>query len=141
MTVANEIKLLRRWIKQQRPFGRGRTYSPALRHRILAFVDLATAAGMGKHECCEAIGVSRKAVAAWRRAEPSDTTSDVSDESMEVLPEVSVEPVSRALVPVEITPSPSSIRLGGGLSLVTPRGFRVEGISLEQAFALLREFE
>jgi hypothetical protein len=46
--------------------------------------------------------------------------------------------VSKALVPVEVTPS--LVQLGAGLSLVTPRGFRVEGLSVEQAFALLREF-
>lgn len=141
MTVANEIKLLRRWIQRQRPFGRGRTYSPALRHRILAFIDLATAAGMGTHECCEAIGVSRKAVAAWRRAEPTVALTESDEVPIDVAHEMSVETVSRALVPVEVTPSPSPIRLGAGLSLVTPRGFRVEGLSLEQAFALIREFE
>lgn len=94
---------------------------------------------MGRRTACEAIGVSRKAVAAWRRDEPPITTTDVAVDPLGGVPGLSVEPESKALVPVEVTLSP--VQLGTGLSLVTPRGYRVEGLSVEQAFALLREFE
>jgi hypothetical protein len=42
-----------------------------------------------------------------------------------------------ALVPVDIPPV---IHLTPGLTFVTPRGLRIEGVTFEQAYALLREF-
>ena len=136
MSLANEEKLLRHWVGQQRPFGRGHTYTPALRRRILAFVDAAKSAGKAERECCKAIGVALTSVAAWRRASKLGAPEEASETQV---PEDSNESVSKALVPVEVTPS--VLQLGAGLSLVTPRGYRVDGLSLEQAFALLREFE
>ena len=132
MSLANEEKLLRRWVEQQqRPVGRGHGYTPALRSRIVEFVKLAKEAGMNERDCCKAIGISRQSLVKWRREQQLE-------EPFETPLELSVEPVSKELVPIEVTPSP--VQLGGGLSLVTPRGFRVEGLSLEQAFALVREF-
>jgi transposase-like protein len=138
MNVASEEKLIRRWVDQLRPFGRGRTYTPRLRERILAFVELAKAAGISEADCCKSIGVSPTSISTWRRAARQPETPKDPDPPFDVPLELSVEPLSKALVPVEVTPSP--IQLGAGLSLVSPRGFRVEGLSLEQAFALLREF-
>jgi hypothetical protein len=46
--------------------------------------------------------------------------------------------VSKELVPIEVSPS---ILIAPGLVFATPRGFRVEGLTLEQAYALLREYE
>lgn len=135
MTLVGEEKLLRRWVEQQRPFGRGRTYSEALRRRIVAFLDAAKAAGKSEVECCKVLGVSPTSVSAWRRA----GLGEVCDVPFGDPDEAPAQPATKALVPVEVTPSP--VQLGGGLSLVTPGGFRVEGLSLEQAFALLREFE
>lgn len=43
------------------------------------------------------------------------------------------EPV--ALVPIRVTPMPT----GNVLALVAPSGHRIEGLTLEQAVALLRE--
>lgn len=144
MTVASEEKLIRRWVERLQPFGRGRTYTPALRQRILDYVDLAKAAGLGEVESCKAIGVSPTSLRAWRRAARAADGADATtpfDLPDPVAPEEDVVPTtspSKALVPVEVTPS--TIQLGGGLSFVTPYGFRVEGLSLDQAAALLREF-
>lgn len=139
MNVKSEERLIRRWIDQLRPFGRGRTYTPKLRERIIKFIELAKAAGINEVDCCKSIGVSPTSVRSWRRAEERELPSEAAAESaFETPPELSVEPLTKELVPIEVTPSP--LQLGGGLSLVTPRGFRVEGLSLEQAFALVREF-
>ena len=141
MNVASEEKLIRRWIDQLRPpMGRGGAYTPRLRARILEYVELAKAAGISEASCCKSIGVSPTSISTWRRAAQKAATHEELEPSMpfETPLELSVEPVSKDLVPIEVTPSP--IQLGGGLSLVTPRGFRVEGLSLEQAFALVREF-
>ena len=43
-----------------------------------------------------------------------------------------------ALVPVTVEPQPDS---GDGLMLVSPSGYRVEGLSAEQVVAILRELE
>jgi hypothetical protein len=42
---------------------------------------------------------------------------------------------TRALVPVEVVPDPSIVRV---VSIVSPSGFRVDGLSLLEAAALLR---
>jgi hypothetical protein len=138
MNVASEEKLIRRWIDQIRPsLGRGGAYTPRLRARILAYVELAKAAGISEADCCRSIGVSPTSIATWRRASRQAAAPEEREQAFET-PELPAEPVSKELVPIEVTPSP--IQLAGGLSLVTPRGFRVEGLSLEQAFALVREF-
>jgi transposase-like protein len=139
MTLNNEAKLIQRWVKQLRP-GPGRKYTPALRQRILAFVEQAKGAGVSVRECSEAIGVPLDTITGWQasRSQPSAQEPIAPFETpleLAVVPEV----VAKALVPVEVTPS--TLQIGGGLVLVTPRGFRVEGLSLEQAFALVREFE
>jgi transposase-like protein len=139
MNVVSEERLIRRWVDQLRPFGRGRTYTPKLRERIIKFVELAKAAGINEADCCKSIGVSPTSVRSWRRSEDRELPPEAAvDAPFETPLELSVEPLSKELVPIEVTPSP--LQLGGGLSLVTPRGIRIEGLSLEQAFALLREF-
>ena len=45
-------------------------------------------------------------------------------------------PMSRALVAVRVMPEPAAARL---LSVVSPSGFRVDGLSPSEAAALLRE--
>lgn len=134
MTLSNEAKLIRRWIEQERP-GRGRKYTPALRRRILAFVDESKRSRMSVREISEAIGVARDTIVGWLR-EPA-MLSEAPTVPLEVPLDLAVESVSKALVPVEVTPS--TVQLGAGVALVTPSGFRLEGLSLEQAFALVRE--
>jgi hypothetical protein len=138
MTLNNEAKLIRRSVEQLRP-GKGRKYSPALRQRILGWVERAKEAGMLESECSEAIGVPQHRFELWREAErtgePAEGTAMVPFE----LPlELAVEPVSKDLIPIEVSPS---IMIAPGLAFSTPRGFRIEGLTLEQAFALLREYE
>lgn len=126
MTVASEEKLIRRWVERLQPFGRGRTYTPALRQRILEYVDLAKAAGLGEVESCRAIGVSPTSIRAWRRAARSadaDPAVPFEFDPPIASEEVADAPPSRALVPVEVTPS--TIQIGGALTFVTPSGFRV----------------
>jgi transposase len=135
MTLSNEAKLIRRWIEQERP-GRGRKYTPALRQRILSFVEESQRTGMSVREISEAIGVARDTIVGWRGTE-LPPAAEAPAVPFEVPRDLAVEPVSRRLVPVEVTPS--AVQLEGGLALVTPSGFRIEGLSLEQAFALVRE--
>ncbi len=87
---------------------------------------------MNDGACSEATGVPAERFAAWRAEEAQAAVP------FELPLELSVEPVSKDLVPIEVSPS---IMIAPGLVFATPRGFRVEGLTLEQAFALLREYE
>lgn len=51
--------------------------------------------------------------------------------------ELTVPVIDKELVPIQI---PAGIELTSGVVVVTPNGCRVEGLNLEQAYALLREF-
>ena len=80
-------------------------------------------------DCSQAIGVPQHRFAMWREAEPAQPVVEAAN----------AEPaLATALVPVQI---PSTIQVGLGLTFVSPRGCRIEGLNLEQAFVLLREFE
>lgn len=128
MTFTEEAKQLRIEVARLRP-GRGRKYTPALRRRIVAWVERAKASGMLEADCSQALGVPQHRFAMWREAEAVQPAVAAAD----------AEPtLSTALVPVQV---PSTIQVGLGLTFVSPRGCRIEGLSLEHAFALLREFE
>lgn len=95
---------------------------------------------MREAECGRELGLAASYFTAWRHA--IGATETVSESVKEMVPftlplEMLVEPVSRELVPIEM---PASIQVGTGLVFVTPSGYRVEGLNLEQAYALLREF-
>lgn len=91
--------------------------------------------GMLESDCGSALGIPQHRFEVWRGyAQRSQAMAPVPEPKP-------AEPM--ALVPVELAPDTSrGIQLSSfGLALVSPRGWRVEGLSVEQAFALLREFE
>jgi len=125
MTLSEETKQIRIEVAKIRP-GRGRKYTAVLRRRILSWVDRAKESGMLDADCSQAIGVPQHRFEMWREYERRDASKS----------EVEAGPM--ALVPVQ---TPSTIQVGLGLTFVSPSGCRIEGLALEQAFALLREFE
>ena len=138
MTLNNEAKLIRRSVERITTGARPK-YSPALRRRILSWVRRAKKAGMLEAHCSVTLGVPVQRFEMWRIAEQSDEpASSKAMVPFELPLELAVEPVSKDLVPIEVSPS---IMVTPGLAFVGPRGFRIEGLTLEQAFALLREFE
>jgi hypothetical protein len=119
MTINDEGKQLRLEIAKLRPDKR-RRYSSELRRRILGWVERAVAAGMIENECTKMLGIRTWRLVLWRRLpEPPPKT----------------ERESLALVRVET----SSLPMSSGASLVTPAGYRVEGLLFDQLVALLRE--
>jgi len=118
--------------------GRGRKYTPALRRRIIAWVARAKGGREARDRCSEAIGVPQHRFEMWREREREREPSGEAMVPFEVPLELSVEPVSQDLVPIEV---PRSILMAPGMALTTPRGFAIEGLTLEQAYALLREYE
>jgi len=129
MTLYDEGKVLRREVEKLRPDKR-RRYPEELRRRILSWVERAMDAGMQEHECSKMLGVKAWRFTMWRRREARTAR-------VEVTAKVEAEPSAKplALVPIEVPSLPPIV----GLSLVTPSGYRVEGLSLEQLAALLPE--
>jgi hypothetical protein len=114
MTILDEAKLIRAEVAKLRPDKR-RRYPDELRARILDWVTRATAAGVFEHECSKAIGVKTWRFTTWRKMPAA-------------------RPESLALVPIETAPMASA-----PLAVVTPSGYRVEGLALDQIVSLLRE--
>jgi len=119
MTILEEAKQLRTEVAKLRPDKR-RRYPDELRRRILGWVDRAVAAGHAESECSKAIAVKTWRFTLWRRLETRPAMHEAE---------------SLALVPIEV-PALASVSL---ISLVAPSGYRVEGLSLDQLVALLRE--
>ena len=114
MTILDEAKLIRTEVAKLRPDKR-RRYPDDLRARILEWVSRATASGLLESECSRAIGVKSWRFTMWRR-----------------LPLAKREPM--ALVPIETAPVTFA-----AVAVISPSGFRVEGLGLDQVVRLLRE--
>jgi len=119
MTINDECMQIRGEIAKLRADQR-RRYSPVLKGRILAWTQRATAAGMLESECGPRLGIKTWRIRTWQR-EGTRPTPVVRE--------------SVALVPIEVHAQPSAI----GPTLVTPSGYRVDGLGLEQLATLLRE--
>lgn len=94
--------------------GRGKVYEPTLRLRITDWARRAIARGMSIPAAAAALPVHPETLHAWLAHAPTTT----------------------ALVPVQvIAETPQS---QAGLRVVSPAGFRVEGLALDEVIALLR---
>jgi hypothetical protein len=129
MTIEEESKRIRRSIPSLRP-GQKRRFKPQLRGRILSWLDRAKASGLRDADCSRMLGLAASQFNAWR-SRPAVVPFDLSMDWK-------VEPITRDLVPIEV---PAGIELTAGVVVVSPTGYRVEGLDLEQAYALLREFQ
>lgn len=91
---------------------------------MLAYVDAARDEGQAWWQIAAALGLSESALRRWR-------ADDDGGEGV-------------ALVPVEVIVDEAPVGaarptggIGGALTLVSPRGYRVEGLGVEQLAALL----
>jgi len=114
MTIVDEGRSIRGEVARLRPDKR-RRYSDELRRRILDWVSRAVASGMAESECSKALGVKTWRFRTWRRA-------------------AATEPQTLALVGVGTTTVAIT-----AVALVTPRGYRIEGLALDEVVGLLRE--
>ena len=144
MTFLDEAKQIRNEVAKLRPDKR-RRYPEELRRRILNWVDRATDAGQLEHECSKLIGVKAWRFTQWRRLETRMAQAEADARTTEAEAELrtaeaeaevgTAETEPLALVPIAV----SGLAMGSPMSLVAPSGYRVEGLSLEQVAALLRE--
>ena len=97
-----------------------RRFGPEERDRLLAEIDGHLLSGLSESAACKAVGISLKSLRRWR-----DEPRTPQFRPVEVT----------ALVPIA-TPEKEAPR--PSLCLVAPGGYRVDGLTLEDAAALLR---
>jgi len=118
-------KLRRELAAHRRRNGSQRARTPAeLKRRILAFADDARSVGWMWKDIAEAVGVHRKTFGSWR-----STVVTRSVTTMVPVDIVDDEPRERPSRPI-----------GSGMpvSVVSPTGWRVEGLDVRSAVTLLR---
>ena len=113
--MENEVAGLRSELRRMKK-GRGKRYPAELRTRVVAWAVRQRAGGASWEEIKRELGQEFDTVRRWCVG--------------------SKAPMSRALVAVRVMPEPAAARL---LSVVSPSGFRVDGLSPSEAAALLRE--
>ncbi len=125
-TTTDEAKEIRDEIAKLRP-GPGRKYGPALRRRVVEWYRRAVEAGIELGEVQRLIGVPLPRVEKW--------IEEVA---------ASVPPPSTPSPGPHITLQPVVVRdelpFGPLISFTTPGGFRISGLTLEQAVGLLKAF-
>ena len=131
MTLSEEAKEVRNEVARLRP-KRGRKYTRTFRQRVVDWYRRATESGMLASECMHALGLSLVLVEKWR------------DEERRIAATIVPEPViprptaTTALVPVAIRGD--ELPFGPMISFSAPGGYRIEGLTLDQAIGLLRLF-
>jgi hypothetical protein len=122
MTIIEQGRALRAEVAKLRPDKR-RRYGDALIQRILAWVEQAATEGMTEAECGHTLGVKTWRFQQWR------------ERQTQIPRTLAGGPTTLALVPIAVEPAaPLGIR-----AVVTPSGYRVEGLTLSEVATLLRE--
>ncbi len=131
MTLNEEAKQIRAEVTALNP-GRGRKYSKALRERVLAWSERAREEGIFEIEASQMIGVPLTRIETWRVAERHLAETYVPP------PRAPRATENTALVPVMIR---DELPFGPPpIGFSTPSGYRVDGLTLDQALGLLRAF-
>ena len=131
MTLSKEANETRSEVQSLRK-GPGRKYTKALRLRVLSWMKRALYEGMREAECMEALGIRLQRLLAWREQEQRIAATVVPE------PVIPRPTASAALVPVAIRDD--EFPFGPMLSFSAPGGYRIEGLTLDQAIGLLRLF-
>jgi len=114
MTLAEKGHRLRSEILRL-GIGQARRYEPKLRRRILGWVDRAKQTGMSEREYGKRLGIPHSRFAIWRATH--DWTA----------PLVEIEVADNEPEPAVAT-----------FAIVSPSGYRIDGLTLEQAIAFMR---
>ncbi len=112
----NEIDLLREQLRRERPASRQQGWPVELRRRIARHAVVRHDGGEGWRTIGESLGLCRTTIRSWVRAL-----------------EETAEPTE--LVPVVVTPTapPRPTRASSHVVLVSPRGYRIEGLDPDMA--------
>ncbi|MEB3330777.1 MAG: hypothetical protein VKQ33_16245 [Candidatus Sericytochromatia bacterium] len=107
-------------------------YPPAERERLRLEVERLRALGYSTERACQAVGIAPDSYRRWRDA----AAPAAAMRPVEVTALVPVPPQALSLVPPR--PAVEAPDLALGLALVAPGGYRVEGLSVATAAALLK---
>lgn len=116
MASRQEAASLRRELAQ-REKGRGKRYPEQLKARVLAHADELHGSGMSQRCIADELGLTSETLRRWRVAEGRRASR-----------------ASSALVPVEVVATTTH----GRIAVVSPSGFRLEGLELSEAVVILR---
>jgi hypothetical protein len=95
--------------------GRGKGYSPALRERVVAYAEARRGEGASFAAVASDVGLSTETLRLWRRR------AGIASET-------------RAMVPVQVVEE----HRAQVVSVVSTAGYRIEGLALSEAIAVLR---
>lgn len=112
--LESTTKSIQRKVKSSR--ASGRRYSKDLRAEIMGCVSQLRAEGVSWAKCADSLGLHKMTIYEWNRKR---------------------SPSSSALVPVKVRHDPQPVP-ASRLTLRTPAGHELSGMSLEQAAQLLR---
>lgn len=98
--------------------GRGKQYPVWLRERATRWIQAQSAAGVSLRAMARALGIGAESARRWSQDDVADAAAAV-------------------LVPVELIAD--EVRPTRTVSVISPAGFRVEGLSLAEAATLMRE--
>jgi hypothetical protein len=130
MTISDEAKQIRDEVAKVRP-GRGRKYTRAFQERVVAWYERAQKT-MHVSECSKAIGIPVVRLEKWCDAKQWRAATRVP------APEVPKPSPATSMIPVTIR---DDLPFGPSISFATPIGYRIDGLTLEQAIGLLRKYE
>jgi hypothetical protein len=111
---------LRALLAAKRPRSWNLGYPEGVRARVRAYASRRLASGSTVNKISEELGLSRTSVRSWMAA-----------------PAAAAGGMRRVEVVPEATPAPIATDVGSGLVLVSPRGYRVEGLDVWAAARLL----
>jgi len=131
MTLSKEANEIRSEVESLRK-GPGRKYSKVLRERVLDWTKRALADGKSEVECALALGIPFQRLDAWHQEERRIAATVVP------APVIPRPTESTALIPVAVRDD--GFPWGPSISFSVPGGYRIEGLTLEQAIGLLRLF-
>jgi transposase len=118
------LESVRALVEAGRPTAWSLGYPPAVRDRVAAYVRARRATGELPSRIAAELGLSRHSVVAWAKAAQTEA------------PPTRLVPVVVDL-PAAASPGLPTPPAAPGLTLVSPRGFRVEGLTVDAAAALL----
>jgi hypothetical protein len=131
MTLSKEANEIRSEVQSLRK-GRGRKYTKQLRERVLSWIERAIDEGMREVEWMQELGIPLQRLLKWREEEQRIAATIVPE------PVIPRGTESTALVPVAIRND--DFPFGPTISFSAPGGYRIEGLTLDQAIGLLRLF-
>jgi transposase-like protein len=109
-------------------------YPPAERERLRQEIERLRATGVSTERACKTVGIRPESYRRWRDA----VAPAAAMRPVEVTALVPVRPQALSLVPPQPAAVPPEVAEAQGLALLAPGGYRVEGLSVETAAALLR---